>query len=458
MLRSLAPVARWFVGEGNVYFDITDVVGHALKNKSVTGIQRVATSVLENIIRFDEEGRYWGLVRDSFSGKFAAADLSFLRQAHSYSDYAMRFEYAGSGDAWGHTLPPKYRPNPLSSLLRSMHRKLRWARSKRPQADLALEARPPEPSSLAPLKLKKGDIVVTMGVGWSTKYREVHELAKRFACKTVSVVYDLIPITHPQFAPGRSKRFCAWIDYIAANSDTICTISEYSKGELLSYLHGKGVHRQIHIIDLPHEFKNASGNSGAGIGEEIRRLAQERFMLCVGTVDHRKNALGLLQAWHELYKQGVRVPNAVICGAAGRGAGEIQNFLRSMARDAGKAVTIIHNPSDAGLELLYRSCQFSVFPSFVEGWGLPVGESLWFKKPVLCANCASMPEAGGKFAVYFDHGKPGSLRDALRQMIESPVELPDGIREQLTTWEDTAASVCAIVHSGHTAVACAQMS
>jgi glycosyltransferase involved in cell wall biosynthesis len=455
MLTSLAPVARKLAREGNVYFDITDVVSHALKNKSVTGIQRVATSVLENIIRFDEEDRYWGLVRDPFSGEFAAADLSFLRQAYNYSDFAARFDNPGSGDGWGRTRPEKYLPNPLSALLRTMHLKLRRARSKSLRAGLETDTPSPQSSCLLPLNLNKGDTIVTMGVGWSTKYREVHELARRFSCKTVSFVYDLIPVTHPQFAPGRSKRFCAWIDHAAKNSDTICTISGYSKRELLSYLHGKGMHREIHVAALPHEFKNASGNSGTDISEKVRRLAKTRFMLCVGTLDRRKNALGLLRAWYELYKQGVRVPDAVICGAAGRGAGEIEEFLHLTGRDAGKAVTIIHNPSDAELELLYRSCQFTAFPSFVEGWGLPVGESLWFGKPVLCANCASMPEAGGKFAVYFDHSKPGSLRDGLRQMIESPVELPGNIREQLTTWEDTAASICSIVHSGHTALACA---
>ncbi len=455
MLISLAPVTRRLAREGNVYFDITDIVGHALKNKSVTGIQRVATRVLENIVRFDEEDRYWGLVRDPISGEFAAADLSFLRQAYHYSDFAARFGYAACGDERGQMVSQQIWPNPLIALLRTMHLKLRQARSKKLLAGLEIEARPAEPCCLAPLNLKKGDTIVTMGVGWSTKYREVHELARRFSCKTVSVVYDLIPITHPQFAPGRSKRFSAWIDHAAANSDTICTISEYSKRELLSYLHSKGVHRDIYVTGLPHEFKNAAENSGPGVSAEVRRLAGTRFMLCVGTLDRRKNVVGLLRAWHELYKQGVPVPNAVICGAAGRGASEIDEFLHQIARDAGKAVTIIHSPSDAELELLYRACQFSVFPSFVEGWGLPVGESLWFGKPVLCANCSSMPEAGGKFAVYFDHSKPGSFQNALRQMIENPVELPDNIREQLTTWEDTAASICAIVHSGHTALACA---
>jgi glycosyltransferase involved in cell wall biosynthesis len=147
-----------------------------------------------------------------------------------------------------------------------------------------------------------------------------------------------------------------------------------------------------------------------------------------------------------LHRQGVDMPNVVICGGPGRGVHKIQEFLRLNEADVGKAVTIIQNPNDTELDILYQSCQFSVFPSFVEGWGLPIGESLWCGKPVICANCASMPEAGGQFAVYFDHGRPESLRETLLEMIRHPVKLPPNVREQLTTWEDTAASICDVVN------------
>ena len=70
----------------------------------------------------------------------------------------------------------------------------------------------------------------------------------------------------------------------------------------------------------------------------------------------------------------------------------------------------VEDPSDADLTALYRGCLFTVFPSLYEGWGLPVTESLAFGKPCVVAAVASLPEAGGDLARYFD---PDNLHDAV---------------------------------------------
>ena len=58
--------------------------------------------------------------------------------------------------------------------------------------------------------------------------------------------------------------------------------------------------------------------------------------------------------------------------------------------------------TDADLKVLYEGCLFTLFPSFYEGWGLPVTESLAFGKPCIASNRSSIPEAGGKLARYID--------------------------------------------------------
>ena len=455
MLKSLVSVAKKQDPDSAVYFDITDIVDHASKNRSVTGIQRIVTRVLADIIKNDTRSQYFGLVTASVSGECMAADLSFLRGVHNYTDFYTRFNRAASRETWLQHKLRNCRPNTLKFHLKKKYNTLRWLLSRRLRAKWGAVAKSPKPSCLMALNLKEGDVIVTMGAGWCTEYSEVHELARRFGCRTISVVHDIMPITHPIFAPDSKHRFRNWVDYIAMHSDGICVNSYFTRNELLLYFRSKGIYREIDVMKLPHEFKKGDGGVASRISREVALIASSRFVLSIGTLDPRKNVLGLLYAWQKLYEQGLSMPGIVVCGATGRASGEIQEFLRLNPVGIGNAVTIIHNPNDAELELLYQSCQFTVFPSFVEGWGLPIGESLWFKKPVLCANCASMPEVGGKFAVYFDHSKPDSLRDALRQMIENPVKMPDNIREQLLTWEDTAASVCAIVHSDHTVSACA---
>ena len=84
---------------------------------------------------------------------------------------------------------------------------------------------------------------------------------------------------------------------------------------------------------------------------------------------------------------------------------------------------IVESPSDAELAALYDGCLFTLFPSFYEGWGLPVTESLGFGKPCVIANRTSLPEAGGNLVRSFD---PDNLHDAyavIRDVVEDPVGL-----------------------------------
>jgi len=73
-------------------------------------------------------------------------------------------------------------------------------------------------------------------------------------------------------------------------------------------------------------------------------------------------------------------------------------------------VHILHDLSDTDLNTLYGACLFTTFPSFVEGWGLPVGESLARGKPCVASSTSSLPEVGGDLVDYVD---PLNLRDGI---------------------------------------------
>jgi len=92
----------------------------------------------------------------------------------------------------------------------------------------------------------------------------------------------------------------------------------------------------------------------------------------------------------------------------------------------GKLV-LIENPTDAELVRLYEGCLFTLFPSFFEGWGLPVTESLSFGKPCLTSNSTSLPEAGGKLTRRFDPDNLGEAYSAILEVIQD--------RAGLARWE-----------------------
>ena len=81
---------------------------------------------------------------------------------------------------------------------------------------------------------------------------------------------------------------------------------------------------------------------------------------------------------------------------------------------------MLSNVSDEELAILYQECLFSVYPSFYEGWGLPVTEALCYGKPVLVSRSSALPEAGGEVVDYFDLGDAADLSARLEKLIFDP--------------------------------------
>jgi glycosyltransferase involved in cell wall biosynthesis len=109
-------------------------------------------------------------------------------------------------------------------------------------------------------------------------------------------------------------------------------------------------------------------------------------------------------------------------------------------------IRLIDSPSDSELATLYEDCMFTVYPSFYEGWGLPVSESHAYGAPCISSNRTSLPEAGGDLALYFD---PDHLAEAVRlvrQVIEDPAGL-QAWRERVArefkhvAWVDAAQAI-----------------
>ena len=114
-----------------------------------------------------------------------------------------------------------------------------------------------------------------------------------------------------------------------------------------------------------------------------------------------------------------RVPALVFVGMLGWSYDELLADLAASDYLNGKIV-MLKGLSDAELHEAYRRCLFTVFPSFGEGWGLPVAESLAHGKFCIVSNRTSIPEVGGNLADYFD---PADEQDALAK-IERPLLEP----------------------------------
>ena len=82
--------------------------------------------------------------------------------------------------------------------------------------------------------------------------------------------------------------------------------------------------------------------------------------------------------------------------------------------DTKEQFIFLHNVSDEELSWLYDHCLFSIYPSFYEGWGLPIAESIAHGKPCLASNTSSMPEIAGDLLTYFS---PYSSDECLQAIV-----------------------------------------
>jgi glycosyltransferase involved in cell wall biosynthesis len=153
-------------------------------------------------------------------------------------------------------------------------------------------------------------------------------------------------------------------------------------------------------------------------------LATRPYILCVGTLEPRKNHLGLLVAFDIAFRDRGFPYDLVVVGKPGWG---FDGFTRAMAeRGMGHIVHILSHVSNAELAALYSGAFFSAYPSLYEGFGLPVLEAMACGCPVLTSNISSMPEIAGDAAMLVNPHDHAAIAAGLVTMAED-----GGIRAML---------------------------
>lgn len=168
-------------------------------------------------------------------------------------------------------------------------------------------------------------------------------------------------------------------------------------------------------------------------------LRHRKFLLCVGTLEPRKNLELVFQAVQHLPSSFLEHCPLVLAGA--RGWGEIPLSLAQLERK-GHLIRTGYLEREP-LHLLMGSARTLLFPSLYEGFGLPILEAMASGTPVITSNCSSMPEVGGEAAVYIDPTQPEQLAEAILRLHEddalwATLQLAGLKRAGEFSWERTA--------------------
>jgi glycosyltransferase involved in cell wall biosynthesis len=241
-------------------------------------------------------------------------------------------------------------------------------------------------------------------------------LVKRGTKPLLATVMDVIPLSHPQFLKSQSRYLKSFLwKKLTQRADRIITISEFSKGEITKYL-GFSPDR-IDVIPL-----GVDQRYFAKISDDQKKLVLQElgiktpFFLFLGSIQPRKNLLGLLEAHARLPKALAREYPLVI---AGKLAWDDGNTLAAInkAVSEGRARWLNYISEEQKLTLL-QSAMALVFVSLYEGFGLPIVEAFASKLPVMTSNCTSMPEVAGNAALIIDPCNQKQMTDALLALIE----------------------------------------
>lgn len=220
-------------------------------------------------------------------------------------------------------------------------------------------------------------------------------MLKKMQVKPVFMVHDLIPITHPEYSrPGEAKRHATRMHALLDLAAGVVANSQATLDQLAKFASQSGQPMPPATVALL-----APGIAAQATG--ARPIAKPYFVM-LSTIEPRKNHWLLLHVWRHLVETlGDAAPQLVIIGQRGWECENVVDMLeRCTALQA--HVTELSQCSDADLVNYLHHAQALLFPSFTEGYGMPLIEALTLGVPVIASDLPVFRELAGEIPDYLD--------------------------------------------------------
>ena len=291
--------------------------------------------------------------------------------------------------------------------------------------------------------MERGDLLFIPMGEWADKlYSDAVVSYVNHGVKLVQVCYDVLPLVTPQYSGHATKSMDEYNQKIFPLADRILVISEHTKTDLVRWLQAKKLRvppvNVFRLGDDFHKIKPVQPSLPGG-----GSLREQKYIICVGTIEARKNHTLLYYTYKLASLRGIELPLLVIIGRRGWKTDNIVDIIKDDP-DVNKRMVFLNNVSDEELSWLYENAMFSVYPSFYEGWGLPIAESISYGIPCVASNTSSMPEIAGDLITYFN---PASTDECLKAITD--MSSPDALQAarklikkyKPTSWSDTCRQV-----------------
>ena len=223
-----------------------------------------------------------------------------------------------------------------------------------------------------------------------------HELPRsndRMHCKKVVTIHDLIFKTHPSYFPYIDRSFYhIKCKHCLHTADVIIAISENTKKDIVKYYSIDPNKIQVVYQACHPRYYNIPSNL------EPPASFPSEYLLSVGSLEKRKNITTIIQAYAQL-EEPYQIPLLLI-GNGRKHKNQLRDQINRL--NLQKKISILSNIPSEQLPAIYQNAQMVLYPSFYEGFGLPVAEALLSSTPVITSRTSSLPEAGGPATYYVD--------------------------------------------------------
>ena len=231
--------------------------------------------------------------------------------------------------------------------------------------------------------------------------------------RSVVTIHDLIFLRFPHFYKSvDTKIYYRKVVHACRTADHIVAISEQTRNDIIEFL-------DISPEKITVIYQGCSPDFRKSFSKEVfleikeRYKLPDRYLLYTGTIEERKNLLGIAKAIHV---SGIDIPLVVIGRKTEPYYRKVLEYINSNNL---KSIIFPGKVTNGDLPALYQNAECFLYPSFFEGFGIPIVEALVSKTPVITSNTGCFPEAGGPGSIYVDPYDPGMIGDAILRVVKN---------------------------------------
>jgi glycosyltransferase involved in cell wall biosynthesis len=240
--------------------------------------------------------------------------------------------------------------------------------------------------------------------------------------KSVVTIHDVIFERYPeQYSRIDVEIYKRKFKYACDHADKVIAISQQTKRDIMEFY--KTPEEKIEVC-----YQSCNPAFGKIVDEKIKQQVKEKYslpdeyFLYVGSIVERKNLLGICKAVY-LLRNDLRKPLVVI-GDGTKYKQKVKDFIIQNGLESqiiflsddplAKVASSFLRAED--FPAIYQMAIAMIYPSFFEGFGIPVLESLWSRLPVITSNVSSLPEAGGEGAYYVDPNSAEEIAEGMKKI------------------------------------------